>query len=307
MLPIILTVIAAVGVGVASERRAGVFAHRARMFVLRAMLWVLVPFVVYVNIARLHLTVDAGLSIAIALAVIAVCGVLAWRAARGPLALARPSAGAAIICTIQSNTGYLGLPLCAALFTHAQLTQAVAYDALITLPTFLFASYAIGALFGHAADLRARERMQAVLARNPVLLAVIAGLLVPRAWAPHALVTPSRVAIFALLPLGFYVVGVTLADEAQEGALAIPPPLTPPVAVVGALRMALPPLALLAASAAIDVPAPFFLLAAMPVGINTVVVAHSTGLDLRLASTSIAWTTAVALAAIAVLAAVGVL
>jgi predicted permease len=307
VLPIILTVIVAVGVGVASERRAGPLAHRARGVVLRAMLWVLVPFVVYVSIARLDLSLDAGLSIAIAAAVIFSCGGLTWRLARGPLQLARASTGSAIICTIQANTGYLGLPLCAALFTHAELLQAVAYDALITLPTFLFASYAIGALFGDAADLRAHERLRAVLLRNPLLAAVAAGLLVPRAWAPDALVTPSRVAIFALLPLGFYVVGVTLADEADEGMLRIPPPLTPPVAAVAALRMMLPPLALLAASALIEVPDPFFLLAAMPVGINTVLVAHSTGLDLRLAATSIAWTTTVALAAIAALAAVGVL
>ena len=66
MLAIILTILAAVGVGVAIERRSNPLAHRVRFVALQSMLWVLVPFVAYVNIARLHLSVDAGLSIVIA-------------------------------------------------------------------------------------------------------------------------------------------------------------------------------------------------------------------------------------------------
>ena len=48
-------------------------------------------------------------------------------------------------------------------------------------------------------------------------------------------------------------------------------------------------------------PAPFYVMAAMPVGVNTVLVGHATGLDLRLTSSAIAWTTVVALAAVVVL------
>ena len=82
--------------------------------------------------------------------------------------------------------------------------------------------------------------------------------------------TPSHVAVYALLPLGFFVVGVTLGDEAKDGTLRIPPPLTPPIAAVVLLRMAFVPLVLLVVGLLlIDVPAPFYLLAAMPVGINT--------------------------------------
>lgn len=51
----------------------------------------------------------------------------------------------------------------------------------------------------------------------------------------------------------------------------------------------------------IDVPPPFYVMAAMPVGVNTVLVGHATGLDLRLTSSSIAWTTTIALAGIVVL------
>lgn len=302
MLWIVLTVIVATAVGVAVERRDNARAHALRQAILQAMLWVLVPFVAYVNIARAHLSLDATLSIAIAAASIVVAGTIMWRLARGPLALPDGATGAAIVCTIQANTAYFGLPLIAALFTHAQLSQAVVYDGLVSLPLFVIGSYSVGARLGHAREGGLREQLRTGLARNPVLWAVVLALLVPDAWAPEALVTPSHVAIYALLPLGFLVVGVTLGDEAKDGMLRIPPPLTPPIAAVVLLRMAFAPLVLLVVGLTlIDVPPPFYVMAAMPTGINTVLVGHATGLDLRLTSSSIAWSTVVALLGIAVL------
>jgi predicted permease len=68
------------------------------------------------------------------------------------------------------------------------------------------------------------------------------------------------------------------------------------------LRMAFVPLVLAVVGLTlIDVPPPFYVMAAMPVGVNTVLVGHATGLDLRLTSSSIAWTTVVALLGIALL------
>lgn len=302
MLWIVLTVIVATVVGVAVERRDNARAHTLRQAILQAMLWVLVPFVAYVNIARAHLTLDATLSIAIAAASIVVAGTIMWRLARGPFALPDASTGATIVTTIQANTAYVGLPLIAALFSHAELTQAVVYDGLVSLPMFVIGSYSVGARLGHAREGGLRAQLRTGLLRNPVLWAVLAGLIVPETWAPEALVTPSHVAIYALLPLGFLVVGVTLGDEAKDGMLRIPPPLTPPIAAVVLLRMAFVPLVLLVVGLTlIDVPAPFYLMAAMPTGINTVLVGHATGLDLRLTSSAIAWTTVVALVGIAVL------
>jgi len=299
---IVLTVIAATAVGVAVERRDNARAHTARLVLLQAMLWVLVPFVAYVNIARAHLSVDAGLSIAVAAASIVVAGTIMWRLGRGPFALPDASVGAGIVSTIQANTAYFGLPLIAALFSHAELSQAVVYDALVSLPMFVIGSYSVGARLGHASRGGLREQLKAGLLRNPVLWALVAGLLVPEAWAPEALVTPSHVAVYALLPLGFFVVGVTLGDEAKDGMLRIPPPLTPPIAAVVLLRMAFVPLVLLVVGLTlIDVPAPFYVMAAMPVGVNTVLVGHATGLDLRLTSSAIAWTTFVALVGIVAL------
>jgi predicted permease len=299
---IVLTVIVATAVGVAVERRDNARAHTLRQVLLHTMLWVLVPFVAYVNIARAHLSLDAALSIAIAAASIVVAGTIMWRLARGPFALPDATTGAAIVTTIQANTAYFGLPLIAALFSHAQLSQAVVYDGLVSLPMFVLGSYSVGARMGHAREGGLRAQLKTGLLRNPVLWAVVLALLVPEAWAPEALVTPSHVAIYALLPLGFFVVGVTLGDEAKDGTLRVPPPLTPPIAAVVLLRMAFVPLVLLVVGLTlIDVPPPFYVMAAMPVGINTVLVGHATGLDLRLTSSAIAWTTIVALVGIAVL------
>ena len=46
----------------------------------------------------------------------------------------------------------------------------------------------------------------------------------------------------------------------------------------------------------IDLPEPYLLLAAMPAGVNGLVVAHTYGLDLRLSAAAIAYSTAMAVA-----------
>lgn len=311
MLAIVLAVLVAVAAGVALERRSSSAGQRARAWALRTMLWALAPFAYYVNLARAEFAADVLAGGAIAVAAIGLTAVVAWRIAHGPLGLLRdrPATGAAIHCSIQANTGYLGLPLCAVLFSQHELAQAIVYDTIVSVATFAVGGFVIGALFGDAAaDLRPASVARAIVLRNPPLLAVVAGLLVPDAWAPEALVAPAKVAVFAMLPLGFLAVGVTLADEAADGALRIPPPLDRTVATVVALRMAFMPALLLAAGALlIDLPAPYPLLAAMPVGLNTLVVAHATGLSLRLCAAAITWSTALALAGVLALTTAGVL
>lgn len=46
----------------------------------------------------------------------------------------------------------------------------------------------------------------------------------------------------------------------------------------------------------IDIPGPYLLLAAMPTGINAIVVSHAYGLDMRIASGAVAWSTAIVIA-----------
>jgi predicted permease len=300
VIPVVVTVVLAIAAGVAIERRiSGDAARRLRHRLVRLMLFVLMPFVSYVSIARLHLTANVGIGILLALLLLSAMGLLMLRAARGSLRLDRPSTGAAMVCTIQANTGFFGLPLCAALFSQAEFTQAVAYDVLVSTPAFVFGSYTIGALFGTGGEGKHMARhIVTTLLKNPVLYAVGIALLVPEAWAPEALVFPSKLAVYAQLPLGFVVVGITLSDEADEGAFRFPPPLTRAVAVVVALRMAVMPLVVLAVSLfVVKLPATYPLLAAMPSGVNTVIVAHQTGLNLRLTADGTAWTTAIAVIA----------
>jgi predicted permease len=136
----------------------------------------------------------------------------------------------------------------------------------------------------------------AFFTRNPPLYAAVAGLVAPDALAPDFLVDASRVAVVALLPIGFFAVGAILAEEADEGYLTLGSPLRPPVSVAIALRMVVVPGLLLAMAAPlIDLPAPYLLLAAMPCGINTLLVGHVYGLDLRLSAQAVAWSTAIAI------------
>jgi len=115
------------------------------------------------------------------------------------------------------------------------------------------------------------------------------------------LVEVAQAVVFLMLPLGFFVVGVQLATEADEGATALPPPLTREVVVATLLRVVVAPLLLVALAAPlIDLPAPYLLLAATPVGINTLLIGHAFGLDLRLLAGAVAWSTALVAAVLVV-------
>jgi predicted permease len=301
LIAIVATVVLAVTAGIVLERRVGArSAARVRTGIVRTMLWVLLPFVAYVSMARLHLTTNVGIGIAVAIGALIATTTLMWWLATGPLDLDRPAAGSLIVCALQVNTGFLGLPLCAALFSQAEFTQAVAYDVLVSMPAFVFGSFTVGALFGtHGRDKHLGRHVATTLATNPMLYAAVAGLLVPEAWAPEFLELPVRIAILATVPLGFVVVGITLADEAEDGTLRVPPPLTRAIAALIAVRMLVMPAIVLAFSLFVTkLPAAYPLLAAMPSGVNIVIVAHRTGLDLRTAAAGTTWTNAIALVGI---------
>lgn len=64
------------------------------------------------------------------------------------------------------------------------------------------------------------------------------------------------------------------------------------------VRLVIAPALMLALSAlTFDVPDAYYVEAGMPTGINALVVAHAYGLDLRLTSAALAWSTAVAVVA----------
>lgn len=287
---------------VLASTAAGLLAHahsrhalRASRTCLNVMLYALVPFVAFVNIAHLRITTGVGAGLGLAYIEIAVTGTLAWLAARRLLHLPRAAVGAVVLVVILANTTYLGYPLTVALLGTSQLPLAIAFDQLVMSPTFLIAGFGIGAAHGTRAGTGLRQRVRSYLARNPPLLAVAAGLIVPPAAAPHFLVLASHDLVWALLALGFFAVGVHLAAERRGGVLPRPDRTT---AVVVALRMVVAPLLLLGLSAlTVGVPRAYVLEAAMPPGIASLIVGNAYGLDLRLISSALAWCTALALAA----------
>ncbi len=286
-----------VAAGVALERLIGRRAHRVARGVLAAVLFGLLPFVTFFNIARLRVTADVGGGILLAYLALAITGVLAWLVARRALRLPRPQTGAVVLASILANTGYLGLPLTVALLGGGHLGEAVAYDVLVGGPLLWGAGFAVGAAFGDRAGRGAAERARAFFTRNPPLIAAVAGLAAPDRLAPDALVHASRLAVLAILPLGFFAVGALLAEEAEEGAVRFPPPITPAVGVALVLRLAVAPGLLIGLAAPlIELPRAYALLMAMPCGINALAVAHVYGLRVRTAAAAVAWGTAIVVA-----------
>ncbi|CAN5528367.1 AEC family transporter [soil metagenome] len=286
----------ATGVGVAAELRWHGRAAGAARAGLTASVYTLLPFVTFFNLARLEIDADVGFGILLGYISVGTVTGLAWWTGRA-LGLPRPAHGSLITCALVANTGYLGYPLCASVLGFDSLGEAVAWDLLVSAPALLLFGFAVGAAFGDRAGESPRERVLAFFTRNPPLYAAVAGLLAPEALAPYALVDASRVAVIALLPIGFFAVGSILAEEAEHGHFELGSPLRPPLSIAIALRMVVAPALLFALAAPlIDLPGPYLLLAAMPVGINTLLIAHVYGLDIRLSAQAVAWSTALAIA-----------
>jgi predicted permease len=277
--------------------RAGSWAREA----LVVSLYTLVPFVTFFNLARVEIDADLGGGLVLGWVAILLAGAAAWLVGQRLLGLGRAATGTLICCTLVPNSGYLGYPLTGALLGFDELGHAVIYDIVVVAPSLLLLAFAVGAAFGEKVGERPRDRVVAFFTRNPPLYAAIAALLAPDSLAPDLLVDVSRGAVIALLPIGFFAVGAVLAEEATEEQVRLGSPLRPPVAATILLRLALAPgLLYLLALPLIDLPGSYLLLAAMPCGINTLLVSHVYGLDVRLAAQAVAWSTVIALFAVGV-------
>ncbi|HET7590718.1 MAG TPA: AEC family transporter [Solirubrobacterales bacterium] len=293
LLTLVLMVLGA-GVGVESERRRPREAVALARRLLLVMLYVLVPPVIFFNLAAASISVDNAVGIGIALVNMALVGAVVWFLAARLLRLSRPQTGAAICAAICANTTYLGYPLTVALLGRDHLSTGVLFDVLVGGPTLMFGAFGVGAAFGTRAGEGMRGRARAFFTRNPPLYAAILGMLAPKALAPTVLVDASQVLAVAILPLGFFAVGATLAEGAEHGELPLPPPVTKPIALATAGRVALAPALLMLLSAPlIDLPSAYRLMSAMPTGINALVVSHAYGLDNRIVAETITWSTAI--------------
>jgi predicted permease len=287
---VVLAITLSIAAGFEAERRAGERASALARRLLKTLLFVVSPPVAFFNIVHLEITPDVGGGIVAGWAALVIAGLAAWGVARYALDLDDRATGVLVNTSLQGNTGYLGMPLCAALLGSDHLSQAIAYDSFVQAPVLLLGVFGVSAALGSASGGTAAARVRAFVLKNPVLLAVIAGLLAPAALAPQALVDVSRSLVFAALPVGFFSAGVILAEHADPR-----PQFEPQIGAAVVLRLVLAPLLLLALAAPfVDLPPAYLLLAAMPAGINGLTVANAFGLDLRFAASAIAWTTAVA-------------
>ena len=280
-------------VGIGAEHRFHAAAERLAERLMWLVLWVLMPFVTFFNIATLELTASVGAGIGFGwLAVLATMAV-AYVVGTRVLHLPRTSVGALMGVAAFGNTGYLGIPLTGALFGADEVPNAVAYDTLVSSVLFVTLGFSVGAAFGTVGE-RPRERVAAFFLRNPPLWAAVLGLLAPAALAPQWAVDASLVVVVAILPIGFFAVGVTLAAEAEQGTAKFPPPLTRDVVAAVALKLTIPPLVVLGLSAAlIEVPEAYLSQAAMASALNNLVVAHEYGLERRLTAAAIVWSMAI--------------
>ena len=291
-------IVVAVTVGVGAERRWPAGAAEAARRSLTLLLYVLLPPVIFFNIAASSIDVGHGVGLALGILASTLGALLAWWVASRVLRLPRFQVGAVVCCVLSVNTGYLGYPLTVALLGRHQLPTAVLYDVLVTGPCLLLGAFAVGAAFGTKAGEGPRERVRAFFTRNPPLYAAIAGILAPKALAPGVLVDLSQALIVAILPIGFFAVGATLAENAEHGELPMPPPLTRPVVLTLVTRLAVVPgLLMLLAAPLIDLPAAYRLLSAMPSGLNSLVVAHAYGLDMEITAEAVTWSTAIVVGA----------
>jgi predicted permease len=285
---------AATTAGILAERRLPGGGQPVARGASRFLLWGLTPVIYFFVVARLKLDAGVGVGLLLAYVELAIVGVLAYVAATRWLHLTRPQTGALIVVVILANTGYVGLPLVATLLGADQLGPAIAWDSVVSAPMFLIVAMTIGATMGDRPSDGPGAHVAAVL-RNPPLIAVVLGLVAPDALAPDALLDVAHALVYVTIPVAFFIVGLTLGGESEEGSLTFPPALTRPVGVALVLRMVVAPLLMLGlATAIIAVPHAYLLQAATPAGANSVVVGHLYGLDLKITASAVAWSTMIA-------------
>lgn len=298
MLLALLVILSATALGVAAEQRWGAGAQSAARGALSVLVYGLLPFVTFFTVSHVELTAGIGAGIAFAYLELATVVTAAYLIGTRVLRLERPSVGALMNAAGLANTGYLGVPLVAALIGGSTaIGQAITYDLTVSAPMLLMTAFAIGAAFGTRAGDTSGERLRSFL-RNPPLLAFALALVAPSWATPDWARDLAELLVLLLAPLGFFALGVHLMHEQEDGVRVFPPPMTPAVGVALGLRLVAAPGLMLALSALlVEVPDPILIQSAMACGINGLAVAHVFGLDLRLAAGAIAWSTAAVLVA----------
>ena len=300
MLWILLTIIVSVAAGIYGGHRwpekAGSGSRRGLLLILYFVL----PPIVFFNLVHVELSFGGGAGIGAGILTSICVGLLAWFLAVPVLKLDRPVAGAVICSAVLANTSYLGYPMVYTLMGGEALTNAVLFDVVVSYLTLMIGAFGVGAAFGTKAGEGFRERLKAFFFKNPLLVAAVLGLLAPESLAPDLAVDISRVLVVIPLVVGFFAVGAILTEEVRDGVMKVPPrPHKPLGAVLICRLVAAPALLLLFTLPFSGVPDSYYLLAVMPTGLNSMIVGHAYGLDLRTAAEAIVYTTTIVLLGVA--------
>ena len=173
----------------------------------------MLPPVIFFNLAAAEIDLDHGVGLGSA------SSRCARRAARlvgrsRVLQLPRPRSGRSSAWS--SLNTYLGYPLMVALLGRDQLSDAVLYDVLVSGPACCSARSRSAPPSGpRRANARQRVRL---LHPQPAPLRRDRRPARARALAPDVLVDISQVLVVAILPIGFFAVGATLAEGADHGS-----------------------------------------------------------------------------------------
>ncbi|HNC04834.1 MAG TPA: hypothetical protein PLS38_00860 [Solirubrobacterales bacterium] len=300
MVWILLAIVVSVAAGIFGERRwpdkAGTGSRRGLLLILYFVL----PPIVFFNLVHVELSFGGGAGIAAGILTSICVGLLAWTLAVPVLKLSRPVAGAVIVSSILANTSYLGYPLVYTLMGGDALTDAVLFDVVVSYLTLMIGAFGVGAAFGTKAGEGFRARLKAFFFKNPLLVAAILGLLAPESLAPDIAVEISRILVVLPLVVGFFAVGAILTEEVRDGVMKVPPrPHRPLGAVIFCRLIAAPSLLLLFTLPVSGVPSSYYLLAVMPTGLNSMIVGHAYGLDLRTCAEAIVYSTTIVLVGVA--------
>lgn len=264
------------------------FAKRLMDFVL----WVIIPPVLFFNLAHYQFTLQTGKALALAwignLLLLAVAFAVARR-----LDLTRAQIGAFVCCAVMGNTAYLGYAFSVAALGSSELETAIIFDIVVMVPSLIFIAFSIGAAFGTYAD-TAKDRFKSYFTRNPLLITAVLALLAPDSLSPQWARDITHILVYAILPAGFFALGIIVRHESEEDKISFPPRLTLPVALSSGLKLGFLPLFLLAMNLWVTkIPTAYILQAMMPTGLNNLLLANNYGLDRRLTASIIVWTTLV--------------
>jgi hypothetical protein len=293
-----ITTLLATLLGVLVERRWAESAQRLSSRLLEAIVFLLLPVIIFFTVIHLKVTPSIGAGLGFGWIERLVVFSLAWLIGSKVLKLARPETGAVMTTASLANTGYLGIPLVGLMLGKDKIGLAVTYDTVVNAPAVVLLGFGIGAAFGTKAGRSASDRVKAFIVRNPPLYALILALVLPSSVAPSWGADLAHLLALGIAPLGFFALGVNLMLEHEEtGVRIFPPQLSAPVLTAVGLRCLVAPatVALLSATV-IGVPTTFLVEAAMASGINSLVVAHIYGLDMRITVGAITWSTALVIA-----------